>query len=85
MDYRPNGYKRAREGLEKMFVRMDREAKQRMDKPEKVKGPRKKFLEKYKVEGYDKAKEMINSKFGKEVYKDSILKQWIKEENENQK
>ena len=48
MDYRPNGYKRAREG-------------------------------------YDKAKEMINSKFGKEVYKDSILKQWIKEENENQK
>lgn len=84
MDYKPNGYRRARAVLEKVFKEMDRESRKGMTKNEKVKGPRAEFLEKYKVEGYDKAKETINSRFGKEVYNDSILKQWI-EEDETQK
>lgn len=84
MDYKPSGYKRAREGLKKIFERMDREEIKRKPKPKAVKGPRAEFLKKYKVEGYDEAKEAINSRFGKEVYNDTILKQWI-EEDEAQK
>lgn len=82
MDYKPSGYRRAREGLERIFERMDREEIKRMPKPKEVKGPRAEFLKKYKVEGYDKAKEAINSRFRKEVYNDAILKKWIEEEKE---
>ena len=38
------------------------------------------FIAKYKLKGYDIAKREINEPFGKEVYKDEILKKWIEEE-----
>lgn len=71
---------RARRRLESVLRGIDKEERKRKPKPPIVKGPRTEFLEKYKVEGYDKAKEAINSRFGKEVYNDIILKQWIEED-----
>lgn len=38
MDYKPNGYRRARAVLEKVFKEMDRESRKGMTKNEKVKG-----------------------------------------------
>lgn len=62
--------------------KIDQEIK-RKNGPEKTKpGKRAEFLAKYKVVGYEKAKEIINKDFGREVFNDGILKKWIKEESE---
>lgn len=82
MDFKPKVSKLARERLEKVFSEMDREDKKRKNKPPTTKGARIEFLEKYKVEGYYKAKKIINSKYGKDVYNDNILKLWIKEDEQ---
>lgn len=57
----------------------ERELK-RKNPTEKKYGARSRFLEKYKVEGYEKAKKAINEGFEKEIYGDVILKKWIEEE-----
>lgn len=74
------GEKRARARLEGIFRSMDFEERQRRTKPNKTKGKRAEFLEKYKLKGFDEAKREINSEFEKEVYNDQILKKWIEEE-----
>ena len=62
--------------------KIDQEIKRKKG-PEKPKpGKRTEFLAKYKVVGYEKAKEIINKDFGREVFNDGILKKWIKEESE---
>ena len=45
-------------------------------------GKRADFLAQYKVVGYEKAKEIINKDFKREVFNDETLKKWIEEENE---
>lgn len=54
-----------------------------------VKGHRAEFLEKYKTEGYEKAKEYVNSGFENIVFDDKILEKWLEEEklkeNENER
>lgn len=80
---RTRGEYKARRVLEEQFRLMEKEERKRKPKPPKVNGPRAKFLEKYKLEGYESAKSEINSGFGgREVYTDEILNGWIEQENE---
>lgn len=77
--------KQRRETLETVFREIDREISEaKKCQTPRTNGARTTFLEKYKVHGYNIAKEKINAKFNREVYNDTILKQWI-EEDEAQK
>lgn len=72
---------RARKVLEQQFQIMDAKERKNKPKPAEVKGPRAKFLEKYKLEGYESAKAAVNTGFdGREVFTDEILNRWIEEE-----
>ena len=74
---------RARKVLEKQFQIMDTNERKNKPRPEPVRGKRAIFMEKYKLEGYQAAKILINKEFGgKEVYDDETLKGWIAEEKE---
>lgn len=73
----------ARKILVRQLEEMEAIERRKQPKPPKVNGPRAKFLEKYKLEGYESAKSEVNAGFnGKEVYTDEILNAWIKEDNE---
>lgn len=80
MDFKPNSTRRARYVLGRIFQDMDREMERKKGKPPRVEGPRNEFLKKYKEEGYQKAKQALDSKYGKEIYKDKTLKGWIEED-----
>ena len=56
-------------------------AKNKKPKNKPQHGKRADFLAQSKVVGYEKAKEIINKDFKKEVFNDETLKTWI-EENE---
>ena len=61
---------------------IDQEIKNKKPKKKPQHGKRADFLAQYKVVGYEKAKEIINKDFKKEVFNDETLKKWIEEENE---
>ena len=81
--YAPSIEVQRRKHTEMVMRDTERELK-RKNPTEKKYGARSRFLEKYKVEGYEKAKKAINEGFEKEIYGDVILKKWI-EEDEAQK
>lgn len=60
---------------------IDQEIKNKEPKKKPQHGKRADFLAQYKVVGYEKAKEVINKGFKREVFNDETLKKWI-EENE---
>ena len=60
----------------------DQEIKNKEPKKKPQHGKRADFLAQYKVVGYEKAKEIINKDFKREVFNDETLKKWIEEENE---
>lgn len=64
------------------FGKIDQEIKRKKGSEKPKPGKRTEFLAKYKVVGYEKAKEIINKDFGRAVFNDGILKKWIKEESE---
>ena len=75
---RSRGEYRARQILEKELRKIDDEEKKLLPKPPEVKGPRAKFFERYKVEGYESAKSEINAAFnGKEVFNDETIIGWF--------
>lgn len=61
---------------------IDQEIKNKEPKKKPQHGKRADFLAQYKVVGYEKAKEIINKDFKREVFNDETLKKWIEEENE---
>ena len=74
---------RARRVLEKQFRIMDAEERRKMPKRPEVKGPRAKFLAKYRQEGYEAAKVEIHlTETGKKAFPEEVLKTWIEQEKE---
>ena len=61
---------------------VDQEIRNKEPKKKPQHGKRADFLAQYKVVGYEKAKEIINKDFKREVFNDETLKKWIEEENE---
>ena len=61
---------------------IDQEIKNKEPKKKPQHGKRADFLAQYKVVGYEKAKQIINKDFKREVFNDETLKKWIEEENE---
>ena len=78
MDYKPDGYTRAQNGLERVFRDMDfhKKREQAQNQKPKVNGPKAEFLQEYEKNGYSSAKELIDSTYG-EVFGIEILLSWL--------
>ena len=75
--YAPSIDVQRRKHTEMVMSGTERELKLK-NPPEKKYGARSRFLEKYKIEGYEKAKKAINAGFnGREVFNDETIIGWF--------